>query len=93
MGEKRWLVIASDGRHVTVGRATDPTPETLEAAGEGLRGLGLAGWLAVSDGSYYGAGRLELLMVRPLSKLPGATWEEARAAFLAAYERARQDTS
>ena len=93
MGEKRWLVIASDGRHVTVGRATDPAPEALEAAGEGLRGLGLAGWLAVSDGSYYGAGRLELLLVRPLSELPGSTWEQARAAFLAERERARQDAT
>lgn len=93
MGERRWLVITSDGRHVTVGRATDPTPETLETASEELRGLGLAGWLAVSDGSYYGAGRLELLLVRPLNELPGSIWEEARAAFLAARELARQDAS
>ena len=93
MGERRWLVIASDGRHVTIGRATDPTPEDLEVAGEKLRCLGLAGWLTVSDGSYYGSGLLELLLVRPLSEQPGATWEEARAAFLAAREWARQDPS
>lgn len=85
-------MIASDGRHVTVGRATDPTPEALEAAGERLRGLGLAGWLVVSDGDYHGPGRLDLLLVRPLAELSGASWEEARAAFLAARERACQDT-
>ena len=93
MGEKRWLVIASDGRHVTVGRATDPPPEMLDAAGDGLRSLGLAGWLAVSDGSYYGPGSLELLLVRPLFELSGATWDEAQAAFLAEREQARQGLS
>lgn len=93
MGERRWLVIASDGRHVTVGRATDPTPEALREAGERLRGLGLAGWLAVSDGDYYGPGRLDLLLVAPLFELPGATWEAACAAFLATRERARRDAS
>ena len=35
--ERRWLVIASDGRHATLGRATDPTPEQLEAAATTLR--------------------------------------------------------
>ena len=84
-------MITSDGRHVTVGRATDPTPEMPEAAGDRLRRLGLTGWLVVSDGSYYGPGRLELLLVRPLSELPGVTWDEAQAAFLDARERARQD--
>lgn len=91
MGERRWLVIASDGRHVTIGRTTDPTPEALEEAGERLRALGLAGWLAVSDGDYHGPGRLDLLLVRPLFELPGTAWDEARAAFFAARQRARRD--
>jgi hypothetical protein len=81
--ERRWLVVGSDGRHVTLGRASDPTPNELARAEEALRGQGLAGWLVVSSGDYWGSRPLELLMVRPLTELPGATWEAAKEAFLA----------
>jgi hypothetical protein len=82
--ERRWLVIASDGRHVTLGRASDPSAEDLEQASEALRIQGLGGWLAVSEGQYYGRGKLELLMVRLLAEQSGATWEAALDAFHAA---------
>lgn len=82
--ERRWLVIASDGRHVTLGRASDPSAEELEQASIALHTEGIGGWLAVSEGQYYGRGKLELLMVRPLAEQSGATWEAALDAFLAA---------
>lgn len=82
--EKRWLVITSDGRHVTLGRATDPTPEQLDQLAGQLRQQGLAGWLTLTEGSYYRCGHLGVIMVRSLAELPGATWDAAREAFLAA---------
>jgi hypothetical protein len=81
-------VIASDGRHVTLGRATDPSAAELETASEALRKQGIGGWLAVSEGRYYGQVKMELLMVRALTEEPGATWEAARDEFLAARARA-----
>lgn len=86
--ERRWLVIGSDGRHITLGRASDPSPEELASIGDSLRGQGLAAWLAVSSGDYWGSRPLELLMVRPVVELPNATWEAAKEAFLAARTRA-----
>ncbi len=82
--ERRWLVIASDGRHVTLGRATDPTLEQLQQLAGQLRRQGLAGWLTVTEGSYYRRGHLGVMVVRPLAELPGATWDTAREAFLTA---------
>ena len=81
--ERRWLVIGSDGRHVTLGRASDPSPDELGQVESALRGQGLAGWLVVSSGDYWSSRPVELLMVRQLAELPGATWEAAREAFLA----------
>lgn len=78
MRERRWLVIADDGRHVTVGRHTDPTPEELEVASARLVRLGLGGWLAVSEGGYYEGQPVSLMVVCRLA--PGAeTWEEVAA--------------
>ena len=89
MGERRWLVIASDGRHTTLGRMTDPTPAELETVERGLRDLGLAGWLVVSEGRYYGPGPLDLMLVRPLVEMPGTAWEAACTAFTTIRERIR----
>ena len=82
------MAIASDGRYVTLGRATDPSTEELERIAEGLREQGLSGWLVVCEGRYNGPGPIRLLMVRPLAELAGATWEAAESAFMAAREDA-----
>ena len=58
--ERRWLVIASDGRHATLGRASDPSDAELERASESLRKLHMSGWLVVTDGHYYSQEDLEL---------------------------------
>lgn len=36
----------------------------------------------MTQGQYYGPGRLDVMMVRPLAELPGATWEAALDSFL-----------
>lgn len=40
--ERRYLLIAQDGRHTTLGRHTEPDEETLDTAAEGLDSHGLA---------------------------------------------------
>jgi hypothetical protein len=74
--EKRWLIVAEDGRHVTVGRDTDPSEREIEEAGLRLDGLGIAGWLVVSEGGYYTRGAVTLLMVRQVSR-KRADWPAA----------------
>jgi hypothetical protein len=83
MGEKRWIILGTDGGHVTVGRHSDPSPEEIDAAEVSLRKQGLAGWLAVTDGRYYGAGPIRVLAVRPLAGPRSDAWDGAVAAFMA----------
>lgn len=64
--ETRWIILCTDGRHVTLGRHTDPSPEEVARAEAGLAAQSLAGWLAVMKGGYYGADKPSLMMVRPL---------------------------
>lgn len=79
--ERRWIILSEDGRHVTLGRDTDPTNEEIERAGEQLQSLGLGGWLAVVDGFYYRpVETLKLLKVREIAP-SSTTWENAEAAF------------
>jgi hypothetical protein len=78
--EKRWIVLMSDGRHVSIGRHTDPSPSELDAIAANLRQAGAGGWLAVMEGTYYGRRSVELLMVRELVPAE-ATWEEAVRTF------------
>ena len=79
--EKRWIVLAEDGRHSTIGRHTDPTEDDLERAAASLRAASLGGWLAVMEGEYYGQrSRVELLQVRELNP-SRVRWEDAETAF------------
>lgn len=80
--ERRWIILAEDGRHVTLGRATDPTDAEVAQAGEGLRSLQLGGWLAVLEGHYeLRRSSLTLLMVREVAPSTGPDWLQAEAAF------------
>ena len=80
-GERRWIILAEDGRHATLGRHTDPSEAEIEAAGAGLGAQGLGGWVAVMDGFYHRPrSRLTLMMVRPVAPCPVA-WEQAVEAF------------
>lgn len=90
LAEKRWIILASDGRHVTVGRHTDPEEDEIISAESGLRAQGLSGWLAVTDGGYYGRGKVSILMVRPLASPPDDAWEAAVASFIARRNQTNQ---
>ncbi|MFC7477946.1 hypothetical protein ACFQS7_26605 [Dankookia sp. GCM10030260] len=74
--EKRWLVVAEDGRHVTLGRHSDPTEQEIAEAGAHLDAAGLAAWLVVSEGGYYGENPVSLLQVRRITAREGA-WKDA----------------
>ena len=78
--ETRWIVLGTDGRHVTLGRHTDPTHEEVAAAEAALAAQGLAGWLVVMKGGYYVRREPSLMMVRRLAD-PVRPFEEAAADF------------
>ncbi len=82
-GERRWIVLGEDGRHVTLGRHSDPSPTDIAQAEAGLAAQGLAGWLAVMEGAYYQPRIPTVMMVRPLGN-PQRPFPEAVAAFQAA---------
>lgn len=82
--ETRWIILGTDGRHVTLGRHSDPTPEELQQAETQLAERGLAGWLAVMKGGYWKSRpKPSLMMVRPLRD-PQRPFAEAAEAFEAA---------
>ena len=79
--ERRWIILCTDGRYVTLGRHTDPTEDEVIAAERSLSAAGLAGWLAVMAGDYY-ARKVQpsIMPVRPLAGPIGA-FEDAKMAF------------
>ena len=87
--EKRWVVIAEDGRFVTLGRASDPTDAEIQAAEDGLRSQGLAGWLAIMEGNPYVGALPQLLAVRPLAK-EALQFSDVQAACLASIAKHRR---
>ncbi len=69
--EKRWAVIGEDGRHVWLGRHSDPSEDEISRAEEALAAGGIAGFLAIVEGDDRSPGAgLGFVMVRPLA---GAT--------------------
>ena len=78
--DRRWIVLGTDGRYVTLGRATDPSESEIRHAEEALRAQGSSGWLAIMSGSAYAERTPELMVVRPLAE-PQVTFEEAVSAF------------
>ncbi len=78
--DTRWIILGTDGRHITLGQHTDPTKEELAAVEARLAAQGLAGWLVLMKGGYYVHRKPSLMMVRELAK-PARTFEEAAAEF------------
>ncbi len=89
LGDRRWIVLGEDGRHVTLGRHSDPSLDEIAQAEASLAAQGLAGWLAVMEGAYYQRRKPSLMMVRPLFN-PERPFAEAVDAFQAA-RRAKLD--
>ncbi len=80
-GERRWIILAEDGRHATLGRHTDPFDVEIKAAGASLQTQGLGSWLAVMEGFYHQPrSTLTLMMVRQVAPCSVA-WEQAVEAF------------
>jgi hypothetical protein len=78
----RWIILGIDGRHITLGRDLDPSPQELAQAEAGLAAQGGSGWLAVMQGAYYSRQKPSLMMVRPLCD-PRRPFTEAVEAFQA----------
>lgn len=78
----RWIVLANDGRHSTIGRDTAPDDAELAAAGSALANMGLAGWLVRLEGDYWARRKpVVLTMIQPLSHAAESDWHTAVAAF------------
>jgi hypothetical protein len=78
----RWIVLASDGRHSTIGRDTAPDDAALAAAGAALVNLGLTGWLVRLEGDYWARRTpVALTMVEPLAHAADTDWPAAVATF------------
>jgi hypothetical protein len=85
--ETRWMVLGTDGRHVSLGR-TEPSEAEIATASDALAAQGLSGWLARMQGDYYSRGKV---MLEPLQRIGAdheADWQAALAAFHAARRRA-----
>ena len=81
--ETRWIVLGTDGRHVSLGR-TEPSEAEVKTASDALAAQGLSGWLARMQGDYYSRGKV---MLEPLQRIGAdhkADWQAALAAFHAA---------
>jgi hypothetical protein len=85
--ETRWIVLGTDGRHVSLGRAEPSTTETATAS-DALAAQGLSGWLAHMQGHYYSRGKVTLEPRRAIGAAPEADWQAALTAFHAARHRA-----
>jgi hypothetical protein len=86
--ETRWILLGADGRHISLGRQSDPTDTEVRQAEAALAAAGQVGWLVILRGDYYARRtRLELLAVRPLAGAPKEGW----AAAVAAFEKKRCD--
>lgn len=87
ISDRRWVVLAEDGRFATLGRGSDPTPEEIARADESLQAVGAAGWLAIMDGTVYARRLPRLMMVRPLAT-PARSFNDAVGAFRRLYASA-----
>ena len=86
--ERRWIILAQDGRHVTMGRAAPPSEAEVESAAAALAAQGLAGWLATLDGNYWSRRSVALAPLQMLGDGTTLDWPAAVAAFRAARKAA-----
>lgn len=81
--ERRWVVIAPDGRYVTLGRNSDPTEQEILAAEAALVAQATSGWLAIMEGNPWVGKAPRILEVRPLAA-PQTPFSDAAEACVAA---------
>jgi hypothetical protein len=80
--ERRWVVVAPDGRYVSLGQNSDPSDDEISIAERGLLAQNLSGWLAIMEGDPWVGKPPRLLEVRPLAS-PASTFSEAADACIA----------
>jgi hypothetical protein len=85
--ETRWIVLGTDGRHVSLGR-TEPSEAEVKTASDALAAQGLSGWLARMQGDYYSRGKVTLEPLQRIGIAQDADWQAALAIFHAARRRA-----
>ena len=78
--ETRWIVLGTDGRHVSLGR-TEPSQAEVMAASDALAAQGFSGWLARMQGDYYSRRRVTLEPLQRIGIAHDADWQAALAAF------------
>ena len=81
--ETRWIVLGTDGRHVSLGRA-EPSEAEIVTASDALATQGLSGWLARMQGDYYSRARVTLEPLQRIGIAHDAKWQAALTAFHAA---------
>jgi hypothetical protein len=81
--ETRWIVLGTDGRHVSLGRA-EPSEAEIVTASDALAAQGLSGWLARMQGEYYSRARVTLEPLQRIGIARDANWQAALTAFHAA---------
>ena len=79
--QQRWIVLGTDGRHMSLGRATPPTDMEIIGVSDALTAQGLSGWLAYMQGDYYSRGKVTLAPLKRIGADHGADWQAALAAF------------
>ena len=84
--ETRWMVLGTDGRHVSLGRA-EPSEAEVMAASDALAAQGLSGWLARMQGEYYSRGCVMLEPIQRIGIAHDADWQAALTTFHAARQR------
>ena len=85
--ETRWIILGTDGRHVSLGR-TEPSEAEIIAASDALAARGLSGWLARMQGDYYSRRKVTLEPLQRIGATHDADWQAALTAFHAARHRA-----
>ena len=81
--ETRWIVLGTDGRHVSLGRA-EPSEAEIVIASDALATQGLSGWLARMQGDYYSRARVTLEPLQRIGIAHDAKWQAALTTFHAA---------
>ena len=85
--EQRWIVLGTDGRHVSLG-CTEPSEAEIATASDALAAQGLSGWLARMQGEYYSRRKVTLEPLQRIGAEHDADWQAALTAFHAARRRA-----
>ena len=85
--ETRWMVLGTDGRHVSLGR-NEPSEAEIVTASDALAAQGLSGWLARMQGEYYSRRKVTLESLQRIGADHEADWQAALTAFHAARRRA-----